>query len=319
MSFMLENKYPVIIMKILRCFTLAFIILLFATCRISGTLHAYSSGEWDFSNVVTDKPDPIEELISSIDTSRMLDHISTLSDEYGVRTAGTVNERLAANYIAAQLERYSYTAYTSEPILLGNQLYSQNVWAELPGDNPDIIIVGAHMDSKPPSPGANDDGSGVAVVLELASLFRNTTPPYTLWFVFFGAEEIIDSNIQHHHYGSRFMAGDSELIGNLYAAASIDMVGVGTELWIDNMGEADDFWRRMIFEAANNMDLPVRAGEHRAWSDHEAFEYAGVPSAWIHWRYDNEYHKETDTSDRIDPELLAGTTELMIRVLMTVE
>ena len=264
-------------------------------------------------------PDQIEQLVSSIEPDRMLAHITQLADEYGVRRAGTVGERLAANYVAARLERHGYSAYESEPITLDNHLVTRNVWGELPGENPGIILIGAHMDSKPPSPGANDNGSGVAVVLELARVLKDTTPPYTVRFAFFGAEEIIDSNIEHHHYGSRYMADDPVLIRRLRAATSIDMVGVGTELWIDNMGEANDIWRRHLYDVAQEIPLPVRTGERRAWSDHEAFEYAGVPSAWIHWRYDTEYHKETDTSERIDPELLVDTVELMVRGIMTVD
>ena len=259
---------------------------------------------------------PVDRLISTIEPDRMLAHITELADEYGVRTAGTVGERLAANYVAARLEQYGYSTYMSEPITLDNQLVTHNIWADLPGENPRIILIGAHLDSKPPAPGANDNASGVAVILEIARVLKDTVPPYTIRFAFFGAEEIIDSNIEHHHYGSRHMADDPELIRRLHTATSIDMVGVGTELWIDNMGESEDFWRRLIFDTADDMGLPVHTGERRAWSDHEAFEYAGVPSAWIHWRYDTEYHRVTDTSDRIDPALLTETAELMIRSIM---
>jgi len=260
-----------------------------------------------------------DDLVSAIEPERMLAHIAQLADEYGIRTAGTIGERQAANYVAAKLEGYGYTANISESIILDNGMTSQNIYSDLPGENPEIILFGAHIDSKPPSPGANDNASGVAVVLELARVFKNTVPPYSIRFAFFGAEEIIDSHVEHHHYGSRDMAVDPDLIRQMYAATSIDMVGVGTELWVDNMDESDDFWRQLIFDTAREMDLPVYTGERRAWSDHEAFEYAGVPSAWIHWRDDPEYHRATDTSDRINPDLLVSNVELMIRAIKSME
>ncbi|MCX6646187.1 MAG: M28 family metallopeptidase [bacterium] len=294
-------------------------------CTIFLLLHPWPSGILEAPGEQNKQPSHLEictsadDLISSIEPDRMLAHIAQLADEYGIRTAGTAGERLAANYVAAMLEGYGYSAITTEPITLDNGLASRNIYADLPGENPEIILIGAHLDSKPPSPGANDNASGVAVLLELARVFKDAVPPYTIRFAFFGAEEMIDSHVEHHHYGSRNMAGDSGLIRQMYAAASIDMVGVGTELWIDNMGESDDFWRQLIFDTAGEMDLPVHTGEHRAWSDHEAFEYSGVPSAWIHWRDDPEYHRETDTSDRINPDLLVSTVELMIRAIDAIQ
>lgn len=299
--------------KLFRISTLFFAVLIITT---SNGLNAQDDLQSSSNNPSLDKPTILVQLIDLINPDRMLVHISKLADEYGVRTAGTVNERLAENYIAASLERYGYLAHSSDNIILNNSLISHNIWVDLPGKIPEIIIIGAHIDSKPPSPGANDNASGVAVVLELAKILQNATPRFTIRFVFFGAEEIIDSNIDHHHYGSRFMATDQDLIGQLHAMASIDMVGFGSELWIDNMGEADDFWRGKIFNIGDSMGLPMHTGERRAWSDHEAFEYAGVPSAWVHWRYDPEYHSERDTPDRIDPELLASTTEMMLRAII---
>ncbi len=299
--------------RLFRISTLFFAVLIVTS---SHGLNAQDDLQSSSNNPSLDKPTILVQLIELINPDRMLVHIFKLADEYGVRTAGTVNERLAENYIAASLERYGYLAHSSDNIILDNSLISHNIWAELPGKIPEIIIVGAHMDSKPPSPGANDNASGVAVVLELAKILQNATPRFTIRFVFFGAEEIIDSNIDHHHYGSRFMATDQDLIGRLHAMASIDMVGFGSELWIDNMGEADDFWRTKIFNIGDSMGLPMHSGERRAWSDHEAFEYAGVPSAWVHWRYDPEYHTERDTPDRIDPVLLVSTTEMMLRAII---
>ncbi len=261
----------------------------------------------------------IDELVLGIDTQLMLDNIYYLSDDIGIRAAGSENEILAQNYIASTLESYGYLAQVSEPIPLHNGLTSRNVWAELPGVNAEIILIGAHYDSKPPSPGASDNGTGVAVVLELARTMVEIVPPYTIRFVFFGAEEIIDGNSDHHHYGSRFLAEDAELRERLHSMTSVDMVGVGTALWIDNMRFADDGWRSHLYSVGSELGYPVMTGETRSWSDHEAFEFKGVPVAWVHWRYDSNYHQATDTPDRIDPGLLAMTTELMLRGILGID
>src|SRR5262249_14495015 len=58
-----------------------------------------------------------------------------------------------------------------------------NIEAEIPGDRPEIIVIGAHYDSVFGSPGANDNGTGVAATLALARRFARAKPKQTLRFV----------------------------------------------------------------------------------------------------------------------------------------
>jgi len=68
---------------------------------------------------------------------------------------------------------------------------SENVIAELPGVNSDnVVMAGAHLDSVPAGPGINDNGSGSAVLLEVAQQLGNHTPQNTLRFAWWGAEEL---------------------------------------------------------------------------------------------------------------------------------
>jgi len=64
-----------------------------------------------------------------------------------------------------------------------------NIEAEIPGAQPEIILVGAHYDSVFGSPGANDNGTGVAATLALARRFASAKPKHTLRFVAFVNEE----------------------------------------------------------------------------------------------------------------------------------
>ena len=64
-----------------------------------------------------------------------------------------------------------------------------NIEAEIPGAHPEIILVGAHYDSVFGSPGANDNGTGVAATLALARKFASAKPKHTLRFVAFVNEE----------------------------------------------------------------------------------------------------------------------------------
>ena len=65
-----------------------------------------------------------------------------------------------------------------------------NVIAELPGKNPDnVVMAGAHLDSVIEGPGINDNGSGSAALLETALMMANSNPENTLRFGWWAAEE----------------------------------------------------------------------------------------------------------------------------------
>jgi Zn-dependent M28 family amino/carboxypeptidase len=95
----------------------------------------------------------------------------------------------ARSYIAGQLQAAGYAVGFEEYISSGHTF--ANVIAELPGTaRPgEIIIVGAHYDTIVGAPGADDNASGVAAVLELAALFSNKSFPRTIRFAAFVNEE----------------------------------------------------------------------------------------------------------------------------------
>src|SRR5437867_11541980 len=64
-----------------------------------------------------------------------------------------------------------------------------NIEAEIPGARPEILLIGAHYDSVFGSPGANDNGTGVAATIALARRLASTKPKHTLRFVAFVNEE----------------------------------------------------------------------------------------------------------------------------------
>ena len=71
----------------------------------------------------------------------------------------------------------------------GKTISSANVVAIKNGNSSQEIIVGAHYDSTDAGPGADDNASGVAVMLEVAKLLQNVPTPYTIRFIAFGAGE----------------------------------------------------------------------------------------------------------------------------------
>jgi hypothetical protein len=258
----------------------------------------------------------VDELAQRLDAARMSAHVRYLAGAIGVRQSGTAAERQAGAYVADQLRSYGYQVREQSVPLPGGR-HSLNIIAEPSGALPSgALLIGAHLDSKPPSPGANDNASGVAVMLELARVLRDADPAQPCIFAAFGAEEIIDRHRDHHHYGSRLLAADAGFRARLAGMISPDMVGDGKTLHIMNQGWAPDTWRDRIAYTAKAHGLAVRTGRSKPQSDHEAFERHGVPCAYLHRGINRRYHRATDTPAYVDPELLRQTTEVLLRAVM---
>ena len=97
-----------------------------------------------------------------------------------------------------------------------------NIFAERQGteENAGAILIGAHYDTVFRSPGADDNASGVAVILEIARLLGKTPTPRTLELVFFDKEEV-------GLLGSLAFTAQPKHIENLKGAIVMDMVGYG--------------------------------------------------------------------------------------------
>ena len=106
----------------------------------------------------------------------------------GSDAATRVRER-----IRGELENYGYTSRVQRSFACGRHgacAFVANVVAELPGKSRDAVLVSAHYDSVPASGGANDDGTGVACVLEIARALKfSPEPRRSVIFVFNDAEE----------------------------------------------------------------------------------------------------------------------------------
>jgi Peptidase family M28 len=112
------------------------------------------------------------------------------------KLAGEIGERnmwhypqlnAAADFVEGSFSRASLRPRRDSYELRGQACH--NIEVEIPGTRSEIILIGAHYDSVFGSPGANDNGSGVAALLALARRFAGKTTQHTLRFVAFVNEE----------------------------------------------------------------------------------------------------------------------------------
>jgi hypothetical protein len=187
----------------------------------------------------------------------------------------------------------------------------RNVIADIPGSSPNaVVLLGAHFDSWDPAQGADDNGSGVAMVLEAARILKslNVKPKATIRFAFFSGEE-------QACLGSRAYADAHKTeLDHLWAALITDngaLMPTGFSLH-----GRDDLRAPLQREltALQPLGAATIVTEGDLYSDDETFVVEGVPALSLEVAasdYDNRHHTIIDTFDKIDPRSLSLDTAVL--------
>ena len=216
-------------------------------------------------------------------------HIEALT-AIGARVSGSENELLAAAYITATFTKLGYAPETESFSAWDENdevFSSQNITAVKQGDSSKEIIIGAHYDSGDESLGADDNASGVAVMLEVAELLADAQTPYTIVFVAFGSEENdLDGS---YYFAARMEEKDVE---NTLAMINLDSLAAGDFTYVYSDEGEDAFLRDWVLDWAgeNNVSLQTirdvdleNEGDYVA--DYGAFKDRGIP--WIYFEATN--------------------------------
>ena len=207
-----------------------------------------------------------------------------------------------------------------------------NVLGLLPGSDPDladeVLVVGAHYDhiGRSPDglyfPGANRNASGVSVLLEMGRVWQSAgyRPARSVLFAAWSAEELDSAGVAHflNHPAVPLTqtAAGLDLVGDL------DLVGV---IALDSVGNGRGY--SLLFYGGQVHDLPLvyrieagtaelnrralrRVGTGEGWQ--ALFNTAGIPTARLIWdEAERDFYLPTDTADRIDPDRLAFSGEIL--------
>ena len=248
-------------------------------------------------------------LAVTFDVEVAMDHIEALALDIGVRVAGSTEETAAAEYIRGKLVGMGL-APVIETFPVDGGRTSRNVVVDIASTSEmtRYMILGAHIDSKSPAPGANDNASGIGVLLELARMWAAVPPPIDLQLVFYGAEEIVDSDPDHHHYGSRAHAAALPASRDLIGMVSVDDVGVGPDLHARSMSRGPATLYKQFLAVADDIGLKATHKSGPGYSDHEPYEVKGYPVAWLQYRLSPDGHTPRDTIDKIDRNRLVSVS-----------
>lgn len=280
-----------------------------------------------------------------IDPEQIWSHLESLVGE-----RYTENHReFTRNYLIKQLKQFGLT-----PTL---QTFEQgvNIVAKTPGNDPQAptLLIGAHYDTVPNSPGADDNASGIAVILEVARLFGSKSTANSLEIVFFDQEE-------PGLLGSLAFTIRPENIQNLRDVIILDMVGYACRVegcqqyppglnvapllqangvtspnkgeFLVIVGEAQHRDLLASFQGISSrlskpnlppvvpLPIPLKGllTPDVLRSDHAPFWYQNIPAVLVTDTANLRspyYHQPTDTLDNLDREFLMGSAQVIVNVV----
>ena len=159
---------------------------------------------------------------------------------------------------------------------------SRNVIADPAGfddEEPHVVVV-AHLDTVPVAPGAEDNASGVSVLLELARMAAAAPPDLPVRFIAFGAEEPRGAGDALHHFGSQQHVDDLSKAERraIQGVVALDRVGVrASSVPVCSARASGNDLRADVRAAARKVDVPTRGCGGNTTSDHWSYVKAGVP------------------------------------------
>lgn len=266
---------------------------------------------------------------AAVDGARAFAHVAELAGSIGPRATGSEAERRAAEYVRREMEGAGLEVSVQEVPPLRDEegersAVTWSVLGRIDGRSPDTIVVAAHHDSRSALvPGANDDASGVAVLLEVARSVSARPRATSYLFASFGGEE-------EGLIGSRAFVAGADL-SRVRAVVALELLG-GGDLVVGPAPRPPPLWaQRALLRAAREsgvrsvvarplwallprlVDLPFSA-------DHEPFLERGVPAFLLMGTFPAwTYHTSEDSVPRVRPAALGRAGMVLERLLLDLE
>ena len=274
----------------------------------------------------------LSSVAQHIHSDSLSKHVHYLaSDELQGRALGTAGKDLATAYILDQFKSAGLQPYEGK-YLQGFDLNFRLAWVQasniigvVPGSDSDLskeyIVIGAHYDhlgykkDGTVFPGADDNASGVATIIELAKYFGQAAnrPKRSLLFIAFDAEE--SGLLGAKHFVDN-LSDDAKR--QIKAMFSLDMVGMlRANRGLDLKGIATILDGKAIAERnAQDINLLNLSGEIERRTDTHPFGLQGIPAVHVFTGLKSPYHKPEDKADLLDYTGMAAVGDFMTRLLM---
>jgi glutaminyl-peptide cyclotransferase len=324
-----------------------FLIILLFPLLFSGPLSNGSQANLNIS-IYSSQGDELQ-----FNSSKAYNHIVTQLN-FGFRVPGTSAHEECADWINQTLQNITDEVVVHEFIVQkpGQPAYNcQNILGKLNTNESNIVILGAHWDSRAvaekdyynrtdPIPGANDGGSGVAIILELARILNQSKADLEaqVWFLLLDAEDQGSSRGIYGLEGWRWCEGSiafNAALNTFYNPNNqsincfilLDMVG-GTDLKFVDEAHSTNSLQEAIFSEARSLgyttQFPNNPKSMVITDDHIYFMRNSIPSADLIIDFSNgpwtHHHKHSDNIANIDIESLnitGRTVESFVKTYYT--
>jgi glutaminyl-peptide cyclotransferase len=241
---------------------------------------------------------------------------------FGPRPAGSPALAQLQSYLESELKSYGCAVETDSfsADTPAGRLPMKNILVKIPGEQPGIILLGTHYDTKRIDNfvGADDAGSSTAVMLEIArQLCAPQAHPgkYAVWIAFFDGEEAVNKQWKDpdNRYGSRQMAAKFAASGELPKVKAFllaDLVGGKNPHFLRD-GESTKWLKDFVWNVAGQLgysDIFGSAPTDFGGDDHYSFTARKVPSVDVMDLDFNDvpyWHTTEDSLDKISPKTMA--------------
>jgi hypothetical protein len=265
-------------------------------------------------------PPNIIEMIQQVNISKLRKHVQTI-EEFGPHPTGSEALDNVGEYIYNELDSYNlpvkYVDWNYK------HLSGKNIVATLDGTGNanGIVIVCAHYDSIKVSPGAEDDGSGVSVVLMLAEIMSSYSFNSTIRFILFSGEE-------QGKRGSGIYAIDAKKNNdNIVGVLALDKIGYaitteeGNKVVHHSNIQSDwmvDISTEMAIKYHEYIGLEVLRWSQDTGSDHLAFVKQGYHGTdFVRYAINPFYHTSEDKLEHMNITYLTKVCNLTLATLTT--
>ncbi len=285
---------------------------------------------------------------AKVDPASLKSHVSMLAEKFVPRDyKHPENLDRAAAYIRREFD-HTNGGVSEQTYEVNGHIY-RNVILQLGPESEERIVVGAHYDTDGPLPGADDNASGVAGLIELANLLDHASLPLTVELIAYTLEE--SPFFRTNNMGSAIHARDLKKRGiPIRMMISLEMIGFFSDdansqlfpfSFLKLFYPSEGNWIAVIGNLSSGSDVRrVKASMHRAtelpvysfnappllvpgidWSDHLNYWNYGYPAVMItdtsFFRNIN-YHSEHDTPEKLDYErmsmVVVGVYEAVIDI-----
>jgi hypothetical protein len=270
-----------------------------------------------------EQSDLISEMVSQVSPERLTAHIRDLQG-YQTRYASTPNCEESGNYILDFFRGLGLET-ESDYFTVASRFTTSNIVATIPGRTaPDhVVIVCAHYDSYSDqrftlAPGADDDGSGTAAVMEIARVLAGYTFDFTVRLICFSAEE-------WGLYGSKFYAEDARRRGErIIGVINMDMVAYTDREPedLDVVANPTSEWLADKYIASVRtyapLDMLKVVSPSFTGSDHSPFWDQGYSALCLiedTTLHNPNYHKVTDLLDTLNMDFATSVTRASLAVV----